>query len=232
MAEAAAATNATNAKNATQTVVVQQGDTLTALGAKFGVGICDIAKASNLANPNVITPGQELTIPPPTSTPDDRSCLPPPAPPATATCVLGGPDRLVIPPDGLTAERAAGFLNITAAAFAAANADVVRAGSNASAELAANSVVRVPVCPHSQCTISQGTVKQGDVFDAIAAAAGSTTGQILALNPGIDRLNLAVGQTFTLPSNCQNATGAAGDAGKAGNATEAGGNANKTAAGV
>lgn len=198
--------------------MVQQGQTLGAIAKQFGTGICDIAKASNLADPNLIEVGQTLTIPPPTATPDNTSCLPPPPPPATERCVLGGPDRLTIPSDGITAEQAAKFLNITQDAFVAANQAAIPA--NSSAKLTGGSVMQVPVCPNSQCTISQGTVQQGDIFDKIAAAAGSTTGQILGLNPGIDRFNLAVGQTFTLPSNCQNVTADAGAA-AGGNATAA-----------
>lgn len=193
--------------------MVQQGDTLGRLAEEFGVGICDIVAASGIEDPNIINIGQELTIPPPTDTPDDSSCLPPPPPPATETCVLGGPDRLVIPDGGLSATQAANFLNITVEAFTAANTATLAANLTAEEAAAANltggSVMTVPVCPNSQCTISQGTVQAGDIFDSVAAAAGSTTGQILALNPGIDRFNLAVGQTFTLPSNCQNITGEA-----------------------
>ncbi|KAG6355910.1 hypothetical protein INS49_015294 [Diaporthe citri] len=198
------------------TVVVEQGQTLGAIAKQFGTGICDIAKASNLADPNLVEVGQTLTIPPPTATPDNTSCLPPPPPPATERCVLGGPDRLTIPSDGITVEQAAKFLNITQDAFVAANQAAVQ--GNSSEKLGGGTVMQVPVCPNSQCTISQGTVKQGDIFDKIAAAAGSTTGQILGLNPGIDRFNLAVGQTFTLPSNCQNVTA---EAGAGGNATAA-----------
>lgn len=210
--------------------MVQPGDTLSKLSQQFGVGICDIVKASGIADPNNLAVGQTLTIPPPTDTPDDSSCLPPPAPPATEACVLGGPDRLVIPPGGLSATQAANFLNITLDSFTAANAATISANltadQKAAANLTAGSVMQVPVCPNSQCTISQGTVKSGDIFNTIAAAAGSTTGQILALNPGIDRLNLAVGQTFTLPSDCKNVTGNA----NAGNATsDAGQGLNSTA---
>ncbi|POS78825.1 intracellular hyphae protein 1 [Diaporthe helianthi] len=205
-----------------QTVKVGRGQTLGAIAEQFGTGICDIAKASGIADPNLIFEGQTLTIPPPTATPDDTSCLAPAAaPPPIGNCVLGGPDRLTIPSDGLSAELAAKFLGITQEAFATANQAAI--AGNSTEKLAGGSIVKVPVCPNSQCTISQGTVKQGDVFDKIAADAGSTTGQILALNPGIDRLSLAIGQTFTLPSNCQNVTGkgseAGGGAGAGGNAT-------------
>lgn len=184
------------------------------LATKFGVGVCDIVKASGIQNPDLVTLGQPLTIPPPTATPDNTSCLPPPAAAATATCVLGGPDRLVIPDGGLAANLAASFLNITLDALAAANtaqfaAAGVTAEQAAATNLTGGSVLSVPVCPGSQCTISQGTVQAGDIFNDIAGRAGSTTGQILALNPGIDRLNLQVGQTFTLASNCHTVDAAA-----------------------
>lgn len=224
-APAAAASSAPAAgAGGNQTVKVKDGDTLTKLAKQFGVGICDIAKASNLADPNIVNVGDTLTIPAPKAgvAPDDTSCLPPGGGAATAGCVVGGPDRLVIPQAGLTGELAAKFLNITIDSFAAANAAGLSAAGGAAggagasknitaAQVAAmnltgGSVMQVPVCPNSQCTISQGTVKQGDIFDKIAKAAGSTTGQILMLNPGIDRLNLQVGQTFTLPSDCKNLT--------------------------
>lgn len=206
-----AAANATQT-DGTQTVVVQDGDTLGVLAPQFGVGICDIAIASGLEDPNVLTVGDTLTIPPPTATPDNASCLAPPAPAATAACVPGGPDRLVIPNAGLKANLAASFLNITLDSFVAANAAAFAGDAEGNAEalgattLTGLSIVSIPVCPNSQCTISQGTIEAGDIFDDIARAAGSTTGQILALNPDIDRLKLQIGQTFTLPSDCRNLT--------------------------
>src|SRR5262249_53390941 len=161
------------------TVVVQQGQTLGAIAKQFGTGICDIAKANKLADPNLISVGQTLIIPPLTATPDNTSCLPPAPPPATQQCVVGGPDRLVIPTAGLTVELAAKFLNITQRAFTSANPAAAVAGNStkgaltAASVLAGSSIVSVPVCPNSQCIISQGTIKQGDIFDKVAAAAGS-----------------------------------------------------------
>lgn len=215
------------AAGGTQTVTVKEGDTLGKLAKQFGVGICDIAKASKLADPNIVNIGDVLTIPAPQAgvAPDDTSCLKSGGGVATAGCVVGGPDRLVIPAAGLTGQLAAKFLNITIDSFAAANAASLKAaaggGGNVSAaavaamNLTGGSIMQVPVCPNSQCTIGQGTVKQGDIFDKIASAAGSTTGQILMLNPGIDRLNLQIGQTFTLPSDCKNLTSAANSTTKA-----------------
>ena len=45
--------------------VVKQGDTLGAIAAHFGVQISDIVAANNLKDPNRLTIGQKLTIPPP-----------------------------------------------------------------------------------------------------------------------------------------------------------------------
>jgi len=51
------------------TYVVRSGDTLSAIGARFGVSYQDIARASGVSNPNRIYPGQVLTIPGKKSTP-------------------------------------------------------------------------------------------------------------------------------------------------------------------
>ena len=64
---------------ATQYKVVR-GETLSGIAAKFGVSYQDIAKASNIANPNLIFPNQVLTIPDKTG-----ATAPVPAPPATPT---------------------------------------------------------------------------------------------------------------------------------------------------
>jgi LysM repeat protein len=42
---------------------VRAGDTLSAIGARFGVSYMDIARANGIANPNLIYVGQRLTIP-------------------------------------------------------------------------------------------------------------------------------------------------------------------------
>jgi LysM repeat protein len=44
--------------------VVQKGDTLSSIGRKFGVTADAIAKANKITNPNKITVGEKLIIPP------------------------------------------------------------------------------------------------------------------------------------------------------------------------
>jgi LysM repeat protein len=55
---------------------VRPGDTLSAIGARFGVPYMDIARANHLANPNLIHVGQQLVIP-------GRSPAPTPTPSPT-----------------------------------------------------------------------------------------------------------------------------------------------------
>jgi LysM repeat protein len=56
-----------NAPAGGTTYTVQRGDTLYSISLQFGVTIQAIVEANNLANPNSISPGQELIIPPPSN---------------------------------------------------------------------------------------------------------------------------------------------------------------------
>lgn len=64
--------------------IVQAGDTLSAIAARFGVTVTAIAQANNIANINYIYVGQRLTIPS-TTTP-----LPTPIPPPPSDMSVGG----------------------------------------------------------------------------------------------------------------------------------------------
>lgn len=46
-----------------KTYTVKSGDTLSEIGARYGVSYMDIANASGIENPDLIFPGQVLTIP-------------------------------------------------------------------------------------------------------------------------------------------------------------------------
>jgi LysM repeat protein len=65
---------------------VRSGDTLSAIGARFGVSYMDIARANGIANPNLIFAGQQLTIP-------GRGSAPAPSEPTPSTPVSGIEDR-------------------------------------------------------------------------------------------------------------------------------------------
>lgn len=76
--------------------IVQRGETLGAIAQRYGVSVAAIVRANNIANPNLIVPGQRLTIPVagqplPTATPrpaqpaTPRPTRAPTQPAATAT---------------------------------------------------------------------------------------------------------------------------------------------------
>jgi lipoprotein NlpD len=54
----------TLAPDAPDTYVVKRGDTLYTIGLKFGISAKAIQEANNISNPDRISPGQELVIPP------------------------------------------------------------------------------------------------------------------------------------------------------------------------
>ncbi|KAK7981650.1 hypothetical protein PG996_009340 [Apiospora saccharicola] len=112
---------------------VQSGDTLTKIAAALGSGICDIAKASGLANPDYILNGAELTVPLGVATPDNKSCLKHDAP-ATAVCVAGGANSYTIK-SGDTLYLVSVALGITLDALLAANKGVVPENLNAGDKL-------------------------------------------------------------------------------------------------
>lgn len=78
--------------------IVQSGDTLGAIAARYGVSVDDIAQANSLANRNYIVVGQTLRIPT-----DEQAAPPAPAAvaPVASAPVAGPPTRLVIPDLGL-----------------------------------------------------------------------------------------------------------------------------------
>jgi LysM repeat protein len=56
---------ATQQVNGVQEYTVQAGDSLGAIAAQFGVTVDAIVAANNIANPDLIQPGDTLTIPAP-----------------------------------------------------------------------------------------------------------------------------------------------------------------------
>ncbi len=75
--------------------VVQAGDTLSGIAARFGVGVDDLAQANGLVNRNLIMVGQTLRIP-------DGGTAAAPAPvPVAPVAASAPPTRLVIPAIGL-----------------------------------------------------------------------------------------------------------------------------------
>jgi LysM repeat protein len=68
-----------------QRVTVQPGDSLSAIGARMSRTWVQLAAYNNIANPNLIYPGQVLTVPPASYVPAAVSVATPAAPPQPAT---------------------------------------------------------------------------------------------------------------------------------------------------
>jgi murein DD-endopeptidase MepM/ murein hydrolase activator NlpD len=85
---------------------VQEGDTLLAIAQAYGVTVEEIVEANGLANPDMLSIGQELTIPnvpappppsePPAEAPTEPSPTPSPLPPAPPTSTPTGPPLIEI----------------------------------------------------------------------------------------------------------------------------------------
>lgn len=75
-------TNCTDGPITSYTVV--SGDSLEKIAATFDSGVCDIAAASGIDNPNFIVEGQILTVPTDLCDPDNESCV---TPPGSRPCV-------------------------------------------------------------------------------------------------------------------------------------------------
>lgn len=75
-------TNCTDGPITNYTVV--SGDSLEKIAATFDSGVCDIAAASGIDNPNFIVEGQVLTVPTDLCDPDNDSCI---TPPGSRPCV-------------------------------------------------------------------------------------------------------------------------------------------------
>lgn len=119
---------------------VTAGDTLERIAAMFDSGVCNIATANNLANPDFITDGQELIVPTKVCNPDNTSCR---TPPGTRPCVPRneGVDRKITIQAGDTFFLIGTRLNITADSLVAANL-CVDPGA-----LQIGQVIEVPICP-------------------------------------------------------------------------------------
>lgn len=126
---------------------VASGDTLEMIAAEFSSGVCNIAAANGITNPDFILLGQVLVVPNDVCTPDNDSCR---ATEGTATCVVGGAPTYVIQ-SGDTFFLVAASLGLTLDSVVAANA-----GVDAST-LQIGQVINIPVCPTTTAATSAPT---------------------------------------------------------------------------
>ncbi|KAH6876134.1 hypothetical protein BKA58DRAFT_438083 [Alternaria rosae] len=68
-------TNPDPSSSTSKQITIAPSDTLEKIAAANAVGMCDIAKANNIHDPNLILAGEMLTIPVLTGEKDDSSCM-------------------------------------------------------------------------------------------------------------------------------------------------------------
>jgi LysM repeat protein len=186
--------------NSTVTHTIVAGETLGSLATLYNSGICDIASFNNIANPNLVTPGQELRIPSGCTTPDNASCLPPPAPAANATCATAASSAYIVR-SGDTLSNIAADYQITLAGLIAVNKQIENIDL-----IFPDQLINIPICPGSQCLVKTYTIKSGDLFFDLAKKYNTSVGNVKGVNLNVDPTKIAVGQTILIPSHCKIAT--------------------------
>ncbi|MFN8377754.1 MAG: LysM peptidoglycan-binding domain-containing protein [Anaerolineae bacterium] len=171
--------SATGVMAQTNTVqyVVQRGDTLQNIAARYGTTWQAIAQLNNIPNPNVIYVGQVLLIP-------VGYVPPPPTQPPTGTTTIYHVVR------GDTLALIAGWYGTTWQTLTSlnglANPNLIFAGQT----------LRVPVAPNRTASY---TVRWGDTLGTIAWRFSTTVGAITTRN-GISNPNLIfTGQFLAIP---------------------------------
>lgn len=131
-------TNSSCVDGAIVTYTVVSGDTLEKIAAEFSSGVCNIAEASGVTNPDFLALDQVLTVPTDVCAAniDNESCR---TSAGTATCVEGGESTYEIVA-GDTFFLISATLGITLDSLVAANPDV-DAG-----DLQIGQIINVPVC--------------------------------------------------------------------------------------
>ncbi|KAJ0119573.1 intracellular hyphae protein 1 [Diaporthe amygdali] len=127
---------------------VVSGDTLEKIAATYDSGVCDIAAASDLDNPNFIEVGQVLAVPTDVCDPDNESCI---TPPGSRPCVPEeeGVDPVYEIQAGNTFFIIGQEFNITVDAIRAANPCVDPSTLEVGQE------INIPICPDCSSTCSE-----------------------------------------------------------------------------
>ncbi len=199
--------------------IVQPGDRLVDIAARYGVSAGAIVRANRLANSDVIYPGQRLTIPVPgaaTSTPTTTPTQPPATPTVPpATTPVSTPDGTPAATPSATAGpkyhtvELGDTLAKIARAYGVTSAAIVEANSLASADLIY--VGQRLLIPEAGGTSSKsGTpiplptptihvVQPGDTLSVIAKRYGTTVDRLVEINGLGSPDKLRVGMRLLIP---------------------------------
>ena len=192
--------------------VVRVGDTLSAIGNRYGVGIQSLASLNALGAPYIIRTGQTLLIPATSDSPAAAVTQPavavsaPPAAPVT-----GGIVYAVAQGDSLSA--LSNRFGVTVEALAAANHislnSLITIGQQLVIPAAGSGSAHPRPCPARRasppppCRRQTGSyvVQAGDTLSAIAQRYGMTTDALAAQNNMATSAIIAVGRQLTVPAN-------------------------------
>jgi len=201
--------------------IVQPGDRLVYIAARYGVSPSAIVRANRLANSDVIYPGQRLTIPVPgaaTSTPTGTPTQPPATPTVPpATTPVSTPDGTPAATPSATATAGPKYHTVElgdtlakiARAYGVTSAAIVEANSLASADLIY--VGQRLLIPEAGGTSSKsGTpiplptptihvVQPGDTLSVIAKRYGTTVDRLVEINGLGSPDKLRVGMRLLIP---------------------------------
>ncbi len=201
--------------------IVQPGDRLVDIAARYGVSAGAIVRANRLANSDVIYPGQRLTIPVPgaaTSTPTNTPTQPPATPTAPpATTPISTPDGTPAATPSATATTGPKYHTVElgdtlakiARAYGVTSAAIVEANNLASADLIY--VGQRLLIPEPGGTSSKsGTpiplptptihvVQPGDTLSVIAKQYGTTVERLVEINGLGSPDKLRVGMRLLIP---------------------------------
>jgi predicted chitinase/LysM repeat protein len=169
------------------TYSIRSGDTLSGIAGRFNTSAQALAAANNIANPNLIYAGQQLTIP-------DVFEAKAPAP-AVDIAPTQGPQYTVQPGDSLSG--IASRFNTSVASLASLNQiqnpNLIYPGQQLQVPQTQ------PAAPAPNTSPSQYTVQSGDSLSSIAARFQTSVSQLVLAN-GISNANLIyVGQQLNVP---------------------------------
>ncbi len=183
---------------------VQAGETLTAIGNKYGTTWQKIAEANDITDPKLVRVGQTLKIPGKTQNvavakPEPKPAPTPPAP-TPKPVVQSDTSSTVTVASGDTLSSIARANNTTVAAIIAANPGIaperIQIGQKIRLTPGAPSPQRV------ERAVPMGThiVQEGETLSSIARQYGTTTAALVALNQLPDSGHIRIGQKLQVPA--------------------------------
>jgi LysM repeat protein len=194
-------TLATPATATDRSVIVQPGDTLTAIARRFGVSVERLVALNHLANANRIYEGQRLQLIAPPASP---TAVAPPAAPASASA--GATVHVVRPGEHLTgiARQHGTSVAALAAANRLANPSYIRVGQRLVIPSAAASVVQpAPATPVAAAPPTASSrshrVAPGEYLIGIARRYGTSVQAIMAANGMSNPSFIRAGDVLRIP---------------------------------